>query len=209
MGRRAAIAALALATSGGATACSSSSLDSASETRLAAGSLEGLRPFAPGGDLATLFRAEGEELVIDGPTFGYLRTEREFGELTLSFEWRWVEPGNSGMFLHVTGPDRIWPRTVEMQLFPDHAGDLLALEGFVMKSRTTKQPIALVPRSGGTERPIGEWNEGLVEMRAGLLRVSVNGVLANEVDVDPNVRGAIAFEAEGGEIHFRNVYVRE
>ena len=44
-----------------------------------------------------------------GVPAGYLRTEKEFKNYKLHLEWRYPEePLNSGVLLHVTGPDLIW-----------------------------------------------------------------------------------------------------
>jgi hypothetical protein len=173
-------------------------------------SLDGLRSYvSDGGDAGTTFALAGDELVVSGPLYGYLATLTDSTNLTLSFEWKWSQLGNSGMFLHLSGPDRIWPRTVEVQLLPGNAGDLLALDGTEMRETPSGPLVVHKPRVAGTELAAGEWNTGLVEIASGRIRFTMNGALANEAQLDPTAHGAIAFESEGGEIHFRNVTLRE
>ncbi len=174
-------------------------------------SLDGLRPWVlGGGDPGTTFALAGDELVVSGPLLGYLATSRsDHGELVLSFAWRWVQDGNSGMFLHLAGPDQIWPRTIEVQLLPGQAGALLALSGAELREAPGGALVASKPRFAGTENPSGQWNTGVVEIAGGMLRFTMNGVLANEAYVEPGARGSVAFESEGGEIHFRETSLLE
>lgn len=174
-------------------------------------SLAGLRPWVSGGgDPGTTYAIDAGELVISGPLFGYIATERDdFGDMTMSFEWKWEEIGNSGIFIHVSGPDQIWPRTLEVQLFSGNAGDFLALTGTEMRADEDGGLVANKPRAAGTEKPLGEWNSGIIEIAAGRLRFMLNGVVANEAYLDPTARGRVAFESEGGRIRFRNASIRE
>src|SRR5262249_44735012 len=47
---------------------------------------------------------------------GYIITEKDHGDYVLEVEWRWPgKPGNSGVLCHVSGPDKIWPKSFEAQ----------------------------------------------------------------------------------------------
>ena len=49
-----------------------------------------------------------------GKPAGYVITEKEYGDYVLEVEWRWPgKPGNSGVLCHVTGEDKIWPKSFE------------------------------------------------------------------------------------------------
>ena len=54
---------------------------------------------------------------IAGQPFGYMRTERKYGDYTFHAEWRWVGEGtNSGIFHRVQDGDKLWPNAIECQL---------------------------------------------------------------------------------------------
>ena len=61
---------------------------------------------------------------------GYMRTETDYSDYKLHVEWRWVErPTNSGVLLHASGPDKVWPRCIESQLKSGDAGDFVLIGG--------------------------------------------------------------------------------
>ena len=46
---------------------------------------------------------------------------------------------NSGVFVHVIGPDKIWPKAIEAQLMADHAGDFWLVDNFKLKVDPKRQ----------------------------------------------------------------------
>jgi hypothetical protein len=83
-----------------------------------------LDPKAKGVKPADVWSVKDGVLRCQGKPFGYLLTAKEYGDYVLTVEWRWPEKaGNSGVFVHVSGPNKIWPKGVEAQLFSGHAGD--------------------------------------------------------------------------------------
>src|SRR5437016_206332 len=73
-----------------------------------------------------IFTVEDGVIRCEGSVNGYIRTEKEFGDFVLRVQWRWGEKGpkkgarNSGVFVFVSGEDKIWPKGVEAQLMADH-----------------------------------------------------------------------------------------
>src|SRR5207248_177951 len=81
-------------------------------------------------DQKVVFTVKDGMIVCTGNPFGYLLTEKEYDNYVLKVQWKWTEGGgpakgkrNSGVFVHVTGPNKIWPKAVEAQLMEGHAGD--------------------------------------------------------------------------------------
>src|SRR2546423_549691 len=73
-------------------------------------------------------------IVCKGDPFGYLITEKEYGDYKLELEWRWTKDKvkgrrNSGVFVHVAGKDKIWPNGAEAQLMEGNAGDFWLVDG--------------------------------------------------------------------------------
>src|SRR5262249_15645121 len=58
-----------------------------------------------------IWSVKDETIICNGRPYGYIITEKEYGDYVLELEWRWAaKPGNSGVLCHVTGPDKIWPK---------------------------------------------------------------------------------------------------
>lgn len=150
-----------------------------------------------------------------GQVNGYLITEDEYENYVLRLQWKWgdeVARGrNSGVFMHVVGPDKIWPKGVEAQLMADHAGDFWLVDGFQLnidKERqdpgTPRHYYRLEP-SAEIEKPLGEWNQYEIICDGDEVRLKVNAHLVN-VGTDAELtKGRILLQSEGAEIYFRNI----
>lgn len=152
----------------------------------------------------------------EGNVAGYIISEKEYENYELRFEWKWgskVHSGrNSGCFVHVSGPDKIWPKGVEAQLMDQHAGDFWLVDGFqltVDKSRQDKRtPRHYMHMKDGVEKPHGEWNQYVVICKGNTIKLIVNGVEQNEGTEAESTKGKILFQSEGAEIFFRNIVLK-
>jgi hypothetical protein len=152
----------------------------------------------------------------EGSVNGYLLTDKEFSNYVLRVQWRWgdkvTSQRNSGVFVHVSGPDKIWPKGVEAQLFSGHAGDIWLVDGFklrVDKSRQDpKTPRHFLHTKDGVEKPIGEWNEYEITCKGDTIKLVVNGQELNEGTHAEHSRGKILLQSEGAEILFRNIELK-
>jgi hypothetical protein len=149
----------------------------------------------------------------EGSVLGYIRTEKEYGDYLLRLQWRWgtkvTSDRNSGVFVHVSGPDKIWPKGVEAQLFTGHAGDFWLVDGFKLQV----DPARRDPRAANhyfrmkdhVEKPIGEWNQYEILCKEGVIKLTVNGEVVNEGRHAEAMRGKILLQSEGAEIFFRDI----
>jgi hypothetical protein len=154
-------------------------------------------------------------IVCKGKPLGYLITEKEYGNYVLKVQWRWAPEGdnkdrNSGVFVHVSGPDKIWPKGVEAQLYRDHAGDFWLVDGFkLVVDEKQQDPNSknhyLRMKKSGVEKSIGEWNQYEITCKDGTIKLVVNGVPQNEGRHAESSKGKILLQSEGAEIHFRNI----
>src|SRR6185436_9181125 len=66
---------------------------------------------------ASVWSARDDVLRFDTKTKGYIRSTRTFSNYHLHVEWRWprdaVVNSNSGVMVHLHGPDKIWPLSFE------------------------------------------------------------------------------------------------
>ncbi|HXE42547.1 MAG TPA: DUF1080 domain-containing protein, partial [Candidatus Baltobacteraceae bacterium] len=132
---------------------------------------------------------------------------KNYHDYKLHAEWRFPEgAGNSGLFVHVNPPDKVWPLCFEVQLQSTNAGDVRLNGGSHIEGldATAKFVAHSQPSS---EKPLGEWNSGDVICRSNSISVRVNGVLQNEIKGTSISSGAIALQAEGKVVEFRNIYL--
>jgi hypothetical protein len=129
----------------------------------------------------------------------------------LHVEWRWPKDAkvnaNSGVLLHVTGPDAIWPLCFECQLKNANAGQVVGM-GLDIPAAPLLNARKRAPRLAATsEVPLGEWNSYEIYCRGNTIEAFVNGVRQNRVEALPRGAGQIALQMEGFPIEFRNVWL--
>ncbi len=147
-------------------------------------------------------------IVCQGKPNGYIRTVRSYHDYQLHLEWRFpTGPGNSGVFLHINGPDKVWPKCFEVQLLSDKAGDIRCNGGSLVQELTTDSPKAVPHRESSSEKAFGEWNSCDIVCRGNAITVWINSVLQNEVTRTSDTYGSIALQAEGKQVDFRNIFL--
>jgi putative heme-binding domain-containing protein len=151
-------------------------------------------------------------LTCTGSPAGYLRTEADYTSFELELEWRFLPekgPGNSGVLLRMTGPDEVWPRSIEAQLHHRDAGDIWNIGAVPMRTapeRTQGRRTARMWPS--SEKPLGEWNRYRIRLDGPELVLEVNGVVQNVARGCEVVPGKICLQSEGAWIQFQNVRLR-
>jgi len=140
-------------------------------------------------------------LICLGKPDGYIRTERSYDNYELGFEWKFpTDPnGNSGILLHTSDKDQIWPKSIQVQLHRPTAGSVFHSSG--AKTDNTLQAKDL-------SRPLAEWNSCVVTSDRGKISVVLNGQKVGEVTGCVPSKGSIAIQSEGAEVHFRKVWIR-
>jgi hypothetical protein len=143
-----------------------------------------------------------------GQPFGYARTTSDYRNYKLTVEWRFVKPvpraDNSGVFVHLQPPDKVWPKCIECQGQYRHQGDIILLGGTTVNDMQPTNAVRSVrSRQPSNENPGGEWNTYEIIAAADTLKVSVNGKLMNEVTNSSATSGFIAIQSEGGELEVR------
>lgn len=148
---------------------------------------------------------------------GYLRTVKEYSDYLLHVEWRYTEePTNSGIFLHVVGPD-IWTvNHFQGQLKHENAGDFIV--NGVGISATVRDTLytstdsikPLLPKlHPSNEKPVGQWNSYDITCKGSTIELRVNGLLQNVATNCSNSKGNIGLQAEGSKIQFRNIWLEK
>ena len=150
-----------------------------------------------------------------GDPLGYLRTVKEYSDYRLHVEWRYPEePTNSGVFLHTSGPDLLWPNHFQAQLKHGDAGDFIvhgvgvsATIGDTVYTSTPEDRPLLTKTGEVSEKPAPEWNSYDITCSGNTIEVRVNGVLQNTAYECSLTKGGIGLQAEGSKIQFRNLWI--
>ena len=186
-------------------------------------SLDGWTPFSPakkqGKDIpptdAKVWSVQDGVIHCEGKPSGYLRTNKDYADYQLHLEWRWVgKPTNSGVLLHKTGPDVLWPTSVEAQVMHENAGDfyLINLSSLFVNGKqlgpVVKPYLRAKKLEPSSENPPGEWNRYDIVCEGDSIRLTVNGVLQNKGTGAKPSSGAICLQSEGSPIQFRNIYLK-
>ncbi len=176
--------------------------------------------FTPGVEQQdSVFRVENGLLYVSGIPHAYIRTSGEYENYKLHLEWRWVaEPANSGVLIHTTGEDLLFPNCIEAQLKHQQAGDFVLMgkgtgitiqdSTYVVPSRENRY-LAIKKMKESTEKPAGEWNSYDIIAHNDTIELYVNGKLQNRGTGATKTSGSICLQSEGGPMQFRNIYLEK
>ena len=180
---------------------------------VAAGEVESLSPkkdisehWIPEAAPREIWSVKDGVIICKGEPHGYIRTKKQYTNYIFKVEWRFKLEGappdaNSGVFLNVAEPYKLWPMCIEVQLMNNEAGSIFPLEGGVVKGANAHLK--------GKAKPLGEWNSYEITVKDGRVSLVFNGEQVNQgTDLDPR-RGVIALQSEGWEVHFRNISIED
>jgi len=164
-------------------------------------------------EVAKHWRIEGEELVNPG-TGPYLTSNENFGDYELLVEYRTVAGADSGIYLKGCPQVQIWDYTEaggKWEIGADKgSGGLWNNSG----GAPGKDPLVLA------DRAFGEWNQFRIVQCGARTWVWLNSQLVVDGALLENyfdqarrlpipVRGPIQLQTHGGEIRWRNIFVRD
>ena len=164
-------------------------------------------------DFANHWRVENGELVNSG-TGPYATTEEAFGDFELLIEYKTVAGADSGIYLRGMPQVQIWDTN---QVFdpakPDRRPHLGSGGLFNNTPKTLgRDPITKM------DKPFGQWNSFKIKQIGARTWVTLNGRVVVEgaaFESYPDktqpfpARGPVMLQTHGGEIRWRNLYVRE
>jgi hypothetical protein len=153
------------------------------------------------------------ELVNDGHG-AYLATDKEYGDIELFIEYKTVPKADSGIYLRNTPQIQIWdPKQVFDPKNPTRKPHL-GSGGLFNNNPTSpgRDPLTLA------DKPFGEWNSFRIVQIGERTSVWLNGKLVVDHarmenywkrDLPLPRTGHILLQTHGGEIRWRNLFVRE
>jgi hypothetical protein len=179
-----------------------------------------------------VFRVEKGAVHVSGSEFGYFVTEKEYENYYLHVLFRWGEhtyeprkdkARDSGVLYHVSGEDKVWPRSIEFQMIEGGTGDIILVGDtrLTVKGETKnkgrfdrfgkgpwKDEVGYRDPQHEVEKPHGQWNCLELWAVGDTVRYLVNHVLVNEGTGASATKGRILFQSEGAEVYFKTMELR-
>lgn len=165
------------------------------------------------------WKANGEMISCVKPGGGYLALDREYGDFELKLEYRLPPAGNSGIGIRF--PRGGWPSTMgmEVQLLDDAAPRY----GKLKAEHKNGSIYTFVAPKSNPAKPAGEWNRITVRCQGPHVKVALNGVDIQDVNLDEQTakgkgelplkqrprRGLVGLQSHGDPVDFRNIEIRE
>ena len=164
-------------------------------------------------EFAEHWRVENGELVNDG-TGPYATTDEEFGDIELLIEYKTVAKADSGVYLRGTPQVQIWDWHQVFNPNNPTRKPHLGSGGLFNNSPDApgRHPLVLA------DKPFGEWNKFRIRQVGDRTTVWLNDKLVVDNAVMENywdrskplpAKGPIMLQTHGGEIRWRNLFVRE
>jgi len=164
-------------------------------------------------EFSKYWTVENGELLNDGRG-PYATTEEEFGDIEFLIEYKTVPKADSGIYLRGTPQVQIWDWNQVFDPKRPTRKPHLGSGGLFNNSPEApgRDPLVLA------DRPFGEWNQFRIRQIGDRTWVWLNEKLVVDGAVMENywdrskplpARGPIMLQTHGGEIRWRNIFVRE
>ena len=133
----------------------------------------------------------------------WLRSEKEYGDFILDFDFAINPNGNSGVFLR-SGLEK-------NPAFTGHEMQILADFGREPKKYTTGALYDVVAATRNMSRPPGEWNTARIIAQGRRIRITLNGEPIVDYESDRRTRGYLGLQNHDrvAVVQFRNLRLRE
>ena len=161
-------------------------------------------------DIHKHWRVENGEIVNDGHG-AYLVTDRDYGDIELLIEYKTVPRADSGIYLRGTPQVQIWDYT-DKNKFKNGADKGSGGLWNNSPGAKGKDPLVLA------DKPFGQWNRFRIIQVGARTTVYLNDKLVVDHAIMENYwdrkkplppKGPIMLQTHGGEIRWRNIYIRE
>jgi hypothetical protein len=164
-------------------------------------------------EFAQHWRVENGELVNNGEG-PYATTDEELGDVELLIEYKTVPKADSGIYLRGTPQVQIWDNTQKYDSMKPDRKPHLGSGGLFNNTpgKPGRDPAV------NADNPFGDWNAFRIRQIGAKTWVWLNGKLVVDGAVMENywdrtkplpAKGPLLLQTHGGEIRWRNIYVKE
>jgi hypothetical protein len=172
-----------------------------------------IKPHGPG------YVVENETIVCPADGGGNLYTEKEYANFTVRFEFKMEPGGNNGLGIRAPLEGDAAYVGMELQILDDHHA---RYKGKIKSEQHHGSVYDVIPARTGYLKPAGEWNTEEVTANGSKIRITLNGVIILDADLDtvreeavlkkhPGLRrksGHIGFLGHGTRVEFRNIRIK-
>jgi hypothetical protein len=163
---------------------------------------------------------EDDKIVCPKEGGGNLFTEKEYANFVFRFEFLLTPAANNGIGIRAPYEGDAAYKGMEIQILDDGAA---VYKGVIRPEQYHGSVYDTIPARTGFRKPLGEWNEEEIVADGRRIKVTLNGVIILDADLDivkePKVlekhpglarkAGHIGFLGHGSHVEFRNIRVRE
>jgi hypothetical protein len=195
------------------------------------GAEKGFTDLFNGKDLTgwTLVNGRGKGYVVENGVLvcpedggGNLFTEKEYSDFTLRLEWRLWDGGNNGVAIRAPLEGDAAYVGMEIQVLDEASEKYKKPPGLRPQQMTGSVYDVFAAKSGHVKRE-GQWNTFEIVAKGRKIKVTLNGVVITDVDLDsvkdeavlkkhPGLArksGHIGFLGHGTRVEFRNIRIKE
>ena len=167
---------------------------------------------------------EGKTISCRGAGGGWLRTEKEYSDFHLKFDYRYQPGANTGVGIRCPSEGNPTFTGIEIQLLDDQAKKYRDLRA---DQYTGSIYYQVAPTQKSKLNSPGKWNQCEVICISDLIKIKINGEVVNQVNLakpadngKPNVSkrwklaerppiGHIALQSHPSQVDFRNLFVKD
>jgi hypothetical protein len=163
---------------------------------------------------------QDDKIVCPAEGGGNLFTEKEYANFAFRFEFMLTPGANNGVGIRAPFEGDAAYQGMEIQILDD--GDPV-YKGKIRPEQYHGSVYDAIPARTGYRKPVGEWNEEEIVANGRRIKVTLNGVIILDADLDivkePKVlehhpglarrAGHIGFLGHGTLVQFRNIRVKE
>ncbi len=151
---------------------------------------------------------------------GDLLTNKDYANFILRLEYRLDPAGNNGVGIRVPSVGHPSYDGMEIQILDDQNAKY---KGKIRSEQHTGSVYDAIPARTGFQKPAGEWNQKEISMNGRHIRVTLNGVIILDADLDivrepailkkhpglTRTTGRVGFLGHNTRIEFRNIRIKE
>lgn len=171
----------------------------------------------------TDYYAKNGEILLDPDLggSGNLYTDKEYGDFIFRFEFQLTPGANNGLGIRAPLEGDAAYHGMEIQILDNTADKYKDLHEYQYHGSV----YGVIPAKRGFLKPVGEWNTEEVRIRGTKIRVTLNGKVIVNGDIEkasengtldgkdhPGLtkeKGYIGFLGHGSELKFRNIRIKE